>query len=84
MLPLGLLLKLLAWAAFAIAGVGLFFWAARWFPRQRWLASTLALLFLLLGLLARESKWAVVALVLLLVVGSAFIPRKRSGRVGRD
>jgi hypothetical protein len=77
MIPLGFIVTLLAWAAFVIAGLGLFFWAARWFPRQRWFAPTLALLFLLLGLFARHSKWAVVLLVLLLVIGSAFIPRGR-------
>lgn len=80
MLPFGLILKLFAWAAFAISGVGLVFWAARWFPRQRWFAPTLILLFALLGLLAFRFKWALFALVLLLVVGSAFIPRPRSPR----
>jgi hypothetical protein len=77
MVPIGFLLTLLAWAAFAMAAVGVFFWAARWFPRQRWLAPSLLLAFLLLGLLARQSKWAILMLVSLLVVGSAFIPRKR-------
>jgi hypothetical protein len=77
MVPLGFFITFLAWAAFAIAAIGLFFWAARWFPRQRWFAPTLLLLFLFLVLLARQTKWAVVVLVLLLVVGSGFIPRRR-------
>jgi hypothetical protein len=77
MIPFGLLLPLLAWAAFLMTAVGLFFWAARWFPGRRWLAPTLALLFLLLGVFARQSKWAVVLIVVVLIVASGFIPRKR-------
>ncbi len=77
MLPLALLIKVLAWAAFVLSGFGLFFWAARWFPRQRWFAPALLALFLILGLLARESKWAIPLIVLLLLVASGFIPRKR-------
>ena len=74
---LGLFFKIAAWTVFAMAGVGLFFWAVRWFPRQRWLAPTLAAFFLLLPLLARGTKWAIPVFVLLLLVGSSFIPRKR-------
>jgi hypothetical protein len=76
MLPLGLLLTLLAWTTLALAAAGLVFWFARWFPRQRWLAPSAAVLFFALVLLARHSKWALVLLVLLFVVASAFIPRK--------
>jgi hypothetical protein len=74
---LGLFLKILAWSAFVLAGLGIFFWAARWFPRQRWLAPTLGALFLFLGLVARTSKWAIPLMVLMLMVASGFIPRKR-------
>jgi hypothetical protein len=77
MLPPTFLITILAWATFVMAGIGLFFWAARWFPRQRWLAPTLAILFLVIGLFARHSKWAVVLIVLLLVIASGFIPRRR-------
>lgn len=57
--------------------LGLFFWASRWFPRQPWLARSLMLAFVVLGLLARQTKWAIPLMVLMLVVASAFIPRKR-------
>lgn len=77
MAPIGLMLTLIAWAAFVLAAVGLFFWALRWFPRQRWLASTLVLLFVILALLARQTKWMIPLLVALLFLGSSFIPRNR-------
>jgi hypothetical protein len=77
MLPIGLIIGILGWTAFAMAGLGLFFWAVRWFPRQPWFARALVALFLLLGLLARQTKWAIPMLALLLVTASAFIPRKR-------
>jgi hypothetical protein len=75
--PAGLLFTLIAWAAFVLAGIGLFFWVARWFPRHRWLASTLLLLFVVIALLGRQSKWIVPLLAVLLLFGSAFIPRRR-------
>jgi hypothetical protein len=74
---IGLLIQILAWAAFVLAGVGLFFWAVRWFPRQRWLPPSLALLFVLLAFLARFTKWAIPLMVLLLLGASGFIPRRR-------
>jgi hypothetical protein len=76
-LPLGLIVAILGWTAFVLAAAGLFFWASRWFPRQPWFARTLLLVFVMLGLLARQTKWAIPLMVLLLVVASAFIPRKR-------
>jgi hypothetical protein len=77
MLPTGFLLTILAWTAFVMIGLGLFFWASRWFPRQPWFARSLLLLFLLLGLFSRHTKWAIPCLVILLVIASAFIPRRR-------
>lgn len=77
MLPIGLIIGVLAWTVLAMAAIGLFFWAARWFPRQRWFAPSLVLLFLLVCLLARETKWAIPMLALLLLLASAAIPRKR-------
>jgi hypothetical protein len=77
MLPLGLMLSLLAWSLFALTALGLFFWALRWFPRQPWFARSLLGLFLLLGVLARQTKWAIPLIVVLLLVGSGFIPRPR-------
>lgn len=77
MLPIGFILTLLAGAAVVMAGIGLFFWALRWFPRQRWIASFLVLLFLLLVMLARHSKWGIVLLGLGLLIASIFIPRRR-------
>src|SRR5205809_961600 len=68
MLLFGLLLKLLAWSVFSLAGLGLIFWAARWFPRQRWLPASLFALFIVLAVMARFNKWAIVLIVLLLVV----------------
>jgi hypothetical protein len=75
--PIGFAFTLLTWAAFVLAALGLFFWVARWFPRQRWLAPTLLLLFVVVALLARQSKWIVPLLAMLLLFGSAFIPRRR-------
>lgn len=77
MLPIGFILTLLAGAAAVMAMVGLYFWAIRWFPRQRWVGSLLVLLFVFLLLLARQTKWGIVLLGLLLLVVSAFIPRRR-------
>jgi hypothetical protein len=77
MLPIGLIVAVFAWTAFAMAGVGVFFWAARWFPRQPWFSRLLVAAFVLLGLLARETKWAIPLIALLLLVASGFIPRKR-------
>jgi hypothetical protein len=77
MLPLALIISLVAWTVFAMIAAGLVFWAVRWFPRQRWLAPTLLILFVLLGMLARTSKWAVPGLVLLLMVASGFIPTRK-------
>jgi hypothetical protein len=77
MLPIGLIFSVLGWTVFAMLAIGLFFWAARWFPRQPWFARALVALFVLLGLLARQTKWAIPMLALLLLVGSGFIPRKR-------
>jgi hypothetical protein len=77
MLPIGLIFSVLGWTVFIMLAVGVFFWAARWFPRQPWFARALVALFVLLGLLARQTKWAIPMLALLLLVGSGFIPRKR-------
>ena len=71
------MVSLVAWTLFALAALGLFFWALRWFPRQPWFARALLGAFVILGLMARETKWAIPLIVLLLVVASAFIPRKR-------
>jgi hypothetical protein len=76
-LPLGLIFTILAWTAFAMAALGLFFWASRWFPHQPWFARTLLLVFVVLGLLARQTKWAIPLMVLVLVAASGFIPKKR-------
>jgi hypothetical protein len=75
--PIGILLTIATWVMFAMAGIGLFFWLARWFPRQRWLAPTLLLLFVVFALLARQTKWMVPLFVAFLLLGSGFIPRKR-------
>jgi hypothetical protein len=77
MLPIGWIISILAWTLFALTAAGLFFWAVRWFPRQRWFAPTLLLIFITLGLLARHTKWAIPVMVLLLMIASAFIPQKR-------
>ena len=77
MLPIGLIFSVLGWTAFAMAAVGVCFWTARWFPRQPWFARALVAGFLLLALLARQTKWAIPTLALLLLAASAFIPRKR-------
>ena len=77
MLPIALIISVLAWTVLAMASVGLFFWAARWFPRQPWFAPLLVMLFIVLALVARQTKWAVPLLALLLMVASGFIPRKR-------
>jgi hypothetical protein len=77
MVPIGLLLTLLAGAAIAMAAAGLYFWALRWFPRQRWVASTLLLLFLIVVLFARHTKWILPIVAFLLLIASGFIPRKR-------
>jgi hypothetical protein len=77
MVPIGFILTLLAGAAAVMAMIGLFFWAIRWFPRQRWIAPSLVVLFVFLLLLARQSKWGIILLGLLLLVASAFIPRRR-------
>jgi len=77
MVPIGFILTLLAGAALGVAIIGLYFWALRWFPRQRWIASALVLLFVFLLLLARQTKWGILFLGLLLLIASAFIPRRR-------
>jgi hypothetical protein len=77
MLPLGLMLSVLAWSLFVLAALGLFFWALRWFPRQPWFARLLLVVFVLLGLFARQTKWSIPLIALILLVGSAFIPRPR-------
>jgi MYXO-CTERM domain-containing protein len=77
MLPIGFILTLLAGAAAVMAVVGLYFWAIRWFPKQRWIASFLVLLFVFLLLLARHTKWGILLLGLLVLAASAFIPRRR-------
>jgi hypothetical protein len=77
MLPIALIFNVLAWTVFVMVGVGLFFWAARWFPRQQWIAPSLVILFVFLAMLARETKWAIPLLAVLLLVASGFIPRKR-------
>lgn len=76
MLPLGLILTIVGWTAFALAGTGLFFWATRWFPQQPWFARVLLLAFVVLALAARTTKWAIPLIVLLLVAASGFIPRR--------
>lgn len=77
LVPIGFVLTLLAGAAVAMAAVGLFFWAVRWFPRQRWLAPTIVLVFLFLVLLARHTKWGIPLIGFALLIASAFIPRRR-------
>ena len=77
MLPIALVFNVLAWTVFVMVGIGLFFWAGRWFPRQQWLAPALVILFVFLAMLARETKWAIPLLALLLLAASGFIPRKR-------
>ncbi len=77
MLPIGLIIAILAWTAFAVAALGVFFWATRWFPRQPWFGRLLLLAFVALGLMARTTKWAIPLIVLLLMVASGFVPRKR-------
>jgi hypothetical protein len=77
MLPIGFILTLLAGTAAVMAIIGLYFWALRWFPRQRWIASSLVLLCVVLLLLARHTKWGVLLLGLLILAASAFIPRRR-------
>jgi hypothetical protein len=77
MLPIGLIVSVFAWTAFAMIGLGVCFWAARWFPHQPWFSRLLVAAFLLLGLLARQTKWAIPMIALLLLVASGFIPRKR-------
>ena len=77
MLPIGLILGVLGWTAFAMIAVGVCFWAVRWFPRQPWFARAMVAAFVLLALAARQTKWAIPMLALLLVAASSFIPRKR-------
>jgi len=77
MLPISLIFTVLGWTAFVLIAVGVGFWALRWFPRQPWFARALVAAFILFALAARETKWAVPLLALLLVAASAFIPRKR-------
>jgi hypothetical protein len=77
MLPIGFILTLLAGAAAVMAVIGLYVWAVRWFPKQRWLASLLTLLFVILLLLARQTKWGIILIGLLFLAASAFIPRRR-------
>jgi hypothetical protein len=77
MLPIGLMVSVFGWVVFAMLGVGVCFWAARWFPRQPWFARLLVAAFVLLGLMARQTKWAIPIIAFLLLVGSGFIPRKR-------
>lgn len=77
MLPIGLILGIFAWTAFVMIAAGVCFWALRWFPRQPWFARLLVAAFVLLGLMARQTKWAIPLIVLILMTASAFIPRKR-------
>jgi len=77
MLPIGLIVSVVGGTAFEMMGVGACFWAARWFPRQPWFARLIVAAFVLLGLLARQTKWAIPAMALLLLLASGFIPRKR-------
>ena len=60
-----------------MTGLALGFWALRWFPRQPWFARLLVAAFVLLALIARETKWAIPLIAVLLLVASFFIPRKR-------
>jgi hypothetical protein len=76
-LPIGLILGVLGWATFAMVAVGVCFWAARWFPRQPWFARAMVAAFVLLALAARQTKWAIPILALVLVAASGFIPRRR-------
>lgn len=77
MLPTGFILTLFAGALTIMAIIGLYFWAIRWFPQQRWVASFAVLLFVILLLLARQTKWGILLLGLLFLAASAFIPRRR-------
>ncbi len=77
MLPIGLIVSLVAWTLFLMMALGLFFWALRWFPQQPWFARSLLAVFVILGLFARQTKWAIPIMLLLVVGASAFIPRKR-------
>jgi hypothetical protein len=73
----GLMISIFAWMVFVLAALGLFFWASRWFPRQPWFGRSLLLGFVVLGLMARATKWAIPLLMVALLTASAFIPRKR-------
>jgi hypothetical protein len=77
MLPIGLIIGVLGWAVFAMLGVGVAFWAMRWFPGQPWFARLVVAGFVLLGLSARHNKWAIPIIAFLVLVASGFIPRKR-------
>ena len=77
MLPIGLIIGVFGWTVFAMTGLGVCFWALRWFPRQPWFARLLVAAFVLLGLVARQTKWAIPLIAVLLLVASGFIPRKR-------
>jgi hypothetical protein len=77
MLPISLIFGVLGWTAFAMIAIGVCFWAIRWFPRQPWFARALVAAFVLLAVVARQTKWAIPMMALLLVAASGFIPRKR-------
>lgn len=77
MLPIGLIVGVVGWTIFVMLGLGVGFWALRWFPNQPWFARLVVAAFVLLGLMARETKWAIPLIAILLLAASGFVPRKR-------
>ncbi len=77
MLPIGLIMGVLGWTVFVMLGLGLCFWAMRWFPGQPWFGRMVVAGFVLLGIMARQTKWAIPLIAILVLVASGFIPRKR-------